>query len=329
MANTKNGMIRERVLDRCLQNRRGYTTVELMERVNAKLESYGFEHVTALNTIRNDITAISNRYHITIEEVRDGRSVKYRYRDGDFSIFNSSLTDDEVVELRQAVTVLSRFDGMPAFEWVAEFGARISGAVTMSTAPVVGFDDNSGLRGMEFFTPLLGHIDNHYTLRITYQSFRASAPTTEVVHPYYLRLYNQRWFLFALNDRRRVITNFALDRIVAIEPASTPYIENNIDFSTYFDDVIGVTVPRAEVVDVVLEVSKEQLPYTLSKPLHGTQELVEQRADGSGVVSIRVRPNFELEQLLLSFGEGVTIVSPASLRDKIIGRLQKNLEKYQ
>ena len=330
MANTKNGVIRERTLDRCLQNRRGYSTTELMEKVNDELGRYGYELVTATNTIRNDLTAIANRFHVRIEGVRSGRNIRYRYSDPGFSIFNTSLTDDEVMELRKAVLVVNRFEGMPGFEWVTDFNASVHSAVTMSAEPVVGFDENNDLRGLSFFSPILEHIDNHHTLEITYKSYRTEDPTTELVHPYYLKSYNQRWFLLALNDRHKVITTFALDRIESIEPSNKPYIKNeSIDFSTYFDDVVGVSVPRCEPEKILLHISKEQLPYTLSKPLHGSQTLVEQCEDGSGVVSIHVKPNFELEQLLLSFGERVTILHPTSLKEKILGRLKKNLENYE
>ena len=57
--------------------------------------------------------------------------------------------------------------------------------------------------------------------------------------------------------------------------------------------------------------------------------MIEEKKDGSAVIAIEVIPNFELEQLLLSFGERFEILSPTSLRETISARIKKNIEKYK
>ena len=123
---------------------------------------------------------------------------------------------------------------------------------------------------------------------------------------------------------------YALDRIEAVGKSSAKFIPNtDIDFSHYFDNVIGVSVKLDESPQIVkIWVDREQLPYTLSKPLHKSQTVIEENEDGSAIIAIQVIPNFELEQLLLSFGERFEILSPPSLRDRISARIKKNLEKY-
>ena len=72
-----------------------------------------------------------------------------------------------------------------------------------------------------------------------------------------------------------------------------------------------------------------EAPYILSKPIHKSQSVVEEHEDGSVIVSIKVIPNYELEQLLLSFGERIKILSPDSLRNNILARIKKNIENYK
>lgn len=60
MANVKNGAYREMVIDRCLQSREGYSTMEIMEKCNHALERIGQATITAANTVRNDILEIEN-----------------------------------------------------------------------------------------------------------------------------------------------------------------------------------------------------------------------------------------------------------------------------
>ena len=183
---------------------------------------------------------------------------------------------------------------------------------------------------MSFFTPLFKSIISKKAIKISYRSYKSNKNIEAVIHPYYLKEYNQRWFLFALNDQYKTISNFALDRIESIERTNTKYIPNtSIDFESYFDDVVGVTVNPGEVHTIKIWVDKEQVPYTISKPIHKTQEVVEEHKDGSAIISIKVIPNFELMQLLLSFGERIKVLSPESLREEILKKIKKNIENYK
>ena len=93
---------------------------------------------------------------------------------------------------------------------------------------------------------------------------------------------------------------------------------------------IGVSlVSDREEEDVHVRISKEQLPYILSKPMHKSQQLIEKHDDGSALISIRVIPNFELIQLLLSFGERVEVRSPLHIREEMKARIKNNLRNYQ
>ena len=331
MANIKNGSLREIVIDRCLQSKWGYSTQEIFDKCNDFLESRGEKPISALNTIRNDITAIANRWNVNIKEIRSGREIRYRYEDPHFSIFNTPLNENEIAQLSQSVSLLRRFEGMPGFGWVEELSAHLQTTLNTNAEPVIGFDENKELKGMKYFTPLFKCITSKKAIKISYRSYKSGNLIEAVVHPYYLKEYNQRWFLFALNEKYKAITNFALDRIEAIENAKTKFIPNTtIDFAHYFDDVIGVTInPDEKKQTIQILLYKEQTPYTLSKPIHISQKVIEKREDGSAVISIEVVPNFELIQLLLSFGDRIKILSPDSLREEILLRNKKNIENYQ
>lgn len=331
MANVKSGAYREVIIDRCLQSRRGYSTQEIFDKCNVALERRNETPITALNTIRNDILAIENRWHIEVEQIRSGREIRYRYKDPHFSIYNNPLNENEIAQLSEAVSLLRRFEGMPGFGWVEEMSAHLQATVSASPEPVIGFDENKELKGMSFFTPLFKSITNKQALSITYKSYKTGKVIEAVIHPYYLKEYNQRWFLFALHDEYKKLANYALDRIESVKRASVKYIPNTaIDFDHYFDNVVGVSVNPDEPVQTVhIWVDKEQLPYTLSKPIHQSQRVVEEREDGSAVIAIEVIPNFELHQLLLSFGDRIEVLSPQPLREEIYARIKNNLQKYQ
>lgn len=330
MANVKNGAYREIIIDRCLQSRRGYSTQEIFDKCNDALVRRGELPINALNTVRNDILSMANRWSINVEQIRIGREIRYRYEDPHFSIFNSPLNEEEIAQLTQSVSLLRRFEGMPGFEWVEEMNAHLQTTLSESPEPVIGFDENKLLKGMSFFTPLFQCITDKKAILLSYKGYKSDNLIVEVVHPYYLKEYNQRWFLLALHDRYKTISNFALDRIEAMEQTTAAFIPNKtIDFAHYFDNVVGVSVCTGDVQTIEILLYKEQAPYTLSKPIHPSQKVIEKREDGSVIISIEVIPNYELTQLLLSFGDRIKILSPASLAEKIVAKIKKNIKNYE
>ena len=71
-----------------------------------------------------------------------------------------------------------------------------------------------------------------------------------------------------------------------------------------------------------------RIPCIRTKPFHQSQRELETQADGSVLFCIDVILNHELERDLLGYGEGITVVSPASLVEKIQHRLISSLEHY-
>ena len=181
---------------------------------------------------------------------------------------------------------------------------------------------------MKHFTPLFNAIVEHQPLMLTYKSFKQEEKSKIIVHPYYLKQYNKRWFLIAWNAELNFLANYALDRILAIKEAKVPFLPTDIDFFEYFDDMIGVSKDsRTGLQKVKLWVSEAQWPYIKTKPLHGTQRVVKRVEDGT-IITIEVYLNYELEQLLLSFGEKVKVLEPQALKERIKHRLSEAANNY-
>lgn len=333
MPNTKSSDIRYKVLDRCLR-RGGYSTSDLMDEVNKELELQGFPTVSALNTIRQDMDHIVNSYpEISIVDKKVGRNVTYSYENPESSIFKLPFNDDELAQLSQCMAILSRFEGTPQMEWMHSFIERfkLSLNIDVDGRQVVGFDDCRYLRGKEYFSTLLSAICNKKVLAIGYKSFRQDAVKEVILHPYYIKEYNKRWFLLGREHGYDSISHLAFDRIEHINDVTgVSYIENNeYDFNDdYFSDIVGVTKHLDHKLQKIqLWVSPSLFLYIQTKPLHETQKLKKSDAN-SYEIEIEVRPNFELEQLILSYGEGLSVLSPADLRNKIKSKLELSIKNY-
>jgi predicted DNA-binding transcriptional regulator YafY len=185
------------------------------------------------------------------------------------------------------------------------------------TKEVIGLESNIDLKGIEYLSRLYTAITKEEVLKVTYQDFKSANPFTLTFHPYYLKKYNNRWFVLGLNEERNIPTwNLALDRIESIEQTRKQYKPSDIDWNDYFYDIIGVTrYQDKEPEQVILEYSEDVAPYIETKPLHPSQK--SEWLEGKLQVTIEVIPNYELESLILSFGEKVRVLEPEKLKDKI------------
>ncbi|PSR04176.1 MAG: WYL domain-containing protein [Bacteroidetes bacterium SW_10_40_5] len=334
MAINKNALIRYQVLDRCFRNPgRMYFWQDLLEECNQALadinpESEGIQRRQLFDDIR--FMKSEQGWAAPIESYRYGKRVYYRYDDLSFSINNQPLNDTEAEQIRSALAVLSRFSGAPQFEWVNEMIPFLEDKFGLSGShqPFIAYESNIDLEGLKFITPLFNAIINERVLKVIYQGFKNPEPYEITFHPHYLKQYNTRWFAFGWNeDKDHPAWNLALDRIENLQETDLPYSQSNIDWEEYFYDIVGVTRPQeAEPEEVVLQFSQNVAPYVITKPLHPTQR--HQYTESGLNIRIKVIPNFELEKLILSFGEDVKVVNPAALKVKISKRLKDASNQY-
>jgi len=124
------------------------------------------------------------------------------------------------------------------------------------------------------------------------------------------------------------IANRPLDRIVKLSLSNVEFIPNTMeDFSTRFDDIVGVSSSDApgNLEHVVLKFDEDRYPYIVSKPIHHSQTIVNEKEH---IVQIDVRPNKELKSLIFSFCPQVEVLSPDWLRQEIKEKIENNLKKY-
>lgn len=333
MPRSKDALLRQKVIDRCLHDRtRKYTMKMLMDECNKKYSD--IMHITALNTIRADVRTIDTDY-AEVEEYHglDRRVKYYRYKDPDYSIYNVPLKNNQLAGLMQTMKMLAGIEGLPQGSWINEIMDKFNLALGFNIEDVdkaIGFDKNPYLEGQQFFSVVYDYIIKKSPMELTYKGFRQAEAEQAIVSPYFLKEYNRRWFLLAWNHELGMLSNYALDRIVAINPSDVDYLPKAADFDLmeYYDDMIGVSRPmNAEPEEVTLWIASRQYPYVKTKPLHGSQKEIEVTKDGT-IIKINVIFNYELEQQLLSFGEGVKVLSPARLVEKMHAHAERMANLY-
>lgn len=334
MATNKNAILRFNVLDKCFRNLgRTYSFEDLLDTVNEALTEED-PSTTGIKTrqLRDDIRFMKSEagYGAPIVTEAIGRQRYYRYEDSKFSINNSPITATESEQLRSVLQLLKRFDGTPGFEWVSELTnlARDKFSLSNHEASVISYETNVDYSGYKWISVLFNAIVNQQVLNVSYQPFGKESFTL-TFHPYFLKQYNSRWFAYGLNDELGIDTwNLALDRIVEASATGDLYKPSEIDWEDYFYDFIGPTkTTDKEVEDVHLLFRETAVNYVLTKPLHPSQRN-EELTDGSLIVKLKLIPNYELETVILGFGDKVEVLIPVDLRKRISERLFNASNQY-
>ncbi len=331
----RNALIRYRTIDNCLRNRqRRWTLENLIDACAEALYEYeGIDKGVSRRSVQMDIQMMRSDklgYNAPIVVLE---KKYYTYEDPEYSITNIPLTNQDLGKLTEVVEILRQFKGFSHFQELSGMVQRLENKIYSAKTkqePIIDFEKNDNLRGLEHIDRLYQAILNKKTLEFTYQSFKARSANTFSFHPYSLKEYRNRWFVLGVKKKDTPVMTLALDRILEIRESSQKYIHGkNFNVATHFENVIGVTVNPNEIPEeVFLFADHETAPYIITKPLHQSQQIVERLSNGV-ILSIRVQLNFELEREILGFGDRVKIIKPERFKRRIKDIFENALDLYQ
>lgn len=330
----RNALIRYKTIDNCLRNRQRLWTLEnLIEACSEALYDYeGIEKGVSRRTVQMDIQLMRSDklgYHAPIVVID---KKYYSYENPDYSITNIPLTSQDLNKLTETVDFLKQFRGFSHFKDLESMVQKLEDQVQSQTTqrkPVIDFEKNENLKGLEFLNQLYQAITNKEVLNITYQSFKARQANTFDFHPYLLKEFKNRWFIIGLRQKREGLLNLALDRITGLDKSKKVFVDSNdFDPVNYFKHTIGVTVsPNLPPEKVKLFVTRNHAPYVQTKPFHSSQKTIEKSPFGI-TITLDVQLNFELEKEILGFGDGIKVIAPKRLKQNITNRLKGAQQLY-
>lgn len=343
-------MTRYALIDSMLANRHKAVSIQdITDFVNEHLPEFGIDEGVSKRCIEKDIEYLEwsspfsvelERYSIDATTVNDRVYKKrcLRYADPTFSIFKKKLTQDEKAVLESALTTLGSFDGLDNFEWLAELRKQLK---VEERKPIISLSKNL-VENSTLIASLFSAISNEQVVELTYRKFLDSTERKVIISPYLLKEYNRRWYIVGgAYDTNRVL-NFALDRLVEIE-FKTGYTfkpcETNLE--ERFEEIIGVTFnEEVPLTQILFWVSDAIKGYIHTKPIHGSQIHIKgDRADklhilypqlqSGDFLTIECRENFELIRELTAWGDDLIVLTPVSLRDRIVDRINRMKARYQ
>lgn len=279
--------------------------------------------------LRENLKELEEKYGAVFEtSMYRGRKRLWRYKDTGFSIMQQTSKDMEII--RHSLENLNLFKGDPRYDMLRFYLMGLQKGFSETGLSFMTFDNNNEVVGLNHVESILEAITHKYPLKMCYKPFNKDEFTVNI-HPYHLRQYNRRWYVFAYSEDKKEIQNYPLDRITKLEHLSKPYIETDVDFEEYFNDIVGVSNYKSRRMEkVVLKVSNKSIDYIRTKKLHGTQtELKELSNESQTFIQLKLKINTELEMLLLSYGDAIEIIEPSWLRVKFAEITKKMSDNYK
>ena len=179
--------------------------------------------------------------------------------------------------------------------------------------------------GEEYLQTIILALKTNRRLTITYQRFGHESYET-TLSPYALKLFRQRWYILAYTGK--YLATYALDRMQSVEISDETF-EMPEDFSPeeYFAEYYGITADDTPMAHVVIRAFGNVPNYLRTLPLHVSQKEIG-HTDEYSDFSYDIRPSVDFVLELMSYTDGLEVLEPIELRQKIRSNLQSSLERY-
>lgn len=344
----KNQYERYKQIDRILRSvPDGLPLDTLLERLNGSLS---FENQIKRRQLQYDLDALKDLYGAPIDNKRGARRIKYE--DASYSIITHEMKES----LKSMSEQLDNIQMNPRLLWLQNLILMLQDTYFTNEMAMeaIDFGDNleyeNSSRVHEFFS----YIMNKQVLELNYNA-GFGKPQKRIIHPYFVRQYNNRWFLFgyceqAAKEKKPAsgILNLPLDRIVSVKTVPTIYREVSVqdvkDFKEdYFGDIVGVTRLDSEgPIHLVLRfdfntgdpkqdnAARRDFFYLRTKPFYPYINFPSEKEiekTGRAEVSMDIIPNKELEGILLRYADTAKILGDEPFRNKMLDRIRNIVEK--
>ena len=193
----------------------------------------------------------------------------------------------------------------------------------------ISFDAGGGFKNIKSIQPLLKAITNSLIITFDYTQFHNTESEEYSIEPYFLKEYQNRWYVVGQINNTDKIRTFGIDRIAKLQLTKNKFKENKkIKPLEDFSKTIGLVYSDGiEAQEVILMFTHEKGQYIKTLPLHSTQKILIDNKNEFRV-SLYVIPNNDLTELILKHGDSVEVIEPKWLVDEVKEKLTNALNRY-
>lgn len=181
---------------------------------------------------------------------------------------------------------------------------------------------------------ILTAIKENRCISFTYKDYWEE-PAEVTIKPYFIKLFHQRWHVIGPRpDDDNSVRSYALDenRMSNCRTLETRFTyPPDFDPEDFYYDNSGTLKDSGMPVETIrILVWEKQNKYLESVPLHHSQKTIHKsETDGYSIFEYRLQPTYDLEMALRSYGNDVEVLSPKSLRERMISGAEDVLKEYR
>jgi predicted DNA-binding transcriptional regulator YafY len=274
------------------------------EEIIERIEEEGIN--SSQSTLKRDLKALSDEFGIV---------VRFNFTTKGYQYYEDESTDYEtfvkIIELISTSVLIQ--------ETIKENKENLQ---------YISFDTSSQLKGIQNLTTILKAIKDCYQIQFTHRSFYHSVASTKTIEPYGLKEYANRWYVIGKSLPSQNIRTFGIDRMEEIEILKTKFKRPKVNPMLEFENVIGLVYSIHPSQKVVLSFSKQQGNYIKTLPIHTSQKITIDTEEELRI-ELFLKPNLELIQRIMMYGDEVSVIEPQWLADEIKQKLNNALKKYK
>lgn len=240
--------------------------------------------------------------------------IEYNARTGKYELFRHRALYGEDDSLYDYLLSAYHIEGM------TELALKHREKILLSDAPT----------GVEYVQTILEAIDKKRGIECDYYSYNKKSVKHQTLIPYFLRTWENRWYLVAEPDNHHHGQSvFALERMDNIRLTGEKMLPSKkITPKEYFDGCFGVNHSDDQKPErILIKVYSTQVEYIKALPIHESQKEIE-ATDEWSIFEYRIIPCFNFYQQLLWHRERIEILEPKSVRDEMKRIIEEMLNHY-
>jgi predicted DNA-binding transcriptional regulator YafY len=149
------------------------------------------------------------------------------------------------------------------------------------------------------------------------------------MEPYRIVYFSGFWYLVGKEIKTGILKRYALDKIMDFKLAKACFkcVPDGLDDT--LENSANIWFSEDKNIEVKIVVDQSSAAYFKRRRFFPTQEIQEERPDGSLIIIFRVGRYEEIEYILKSWLPNVSILGPEEFRKKFLNDLRKCTEKHE
>lgn len=183
--------------------------------------------------------------------------------------------------------------------------------------------------GHAFLTQIIEVMRKNKVIHITYQSFVRDTPSSFDIEPYFVKIFNRRWYVIARSPFYDSVLTYALDRIHDIETTDRIFkMSDDFNIDDYFEGCCGIISNKDIPIErVIIKTYAYARDYIATLPIHSSQKEIA-RDDESVTYEYHIRPTFDFLQSLWAQADQIEVLEPEGVREEMRDFAEKMLSYY-